>query len=450
MVMTMKLQHVDELSGGRKRFRRRYPKAVAKALGEVVFQVSMQAREGAALVVEQEKLVREFEKLVAKAQGEAPEVSPRDHWQETLAEAEAMIAAIKGTLSEDERREVLAGDLHSRGADPVLIKAVIAPQSEEPPVTMLDAKKMYREERMAGATGRNQANRLERVCRRIEKALGPLDRLSLVDLKREHGRKLRDHMLSVPANGKGGKLLAPSSVRRGVDMVSAMTKLAITEFDLTGQVVNPFEGLRVDVPSAAPETEWERRDPLPEDVLRAMNDRLRVKLKSPELGLIWRILAGTGCRGAEVVGLRVEDVVTEHAYPHIWVRWHEDRRVKTKVSIRQVPLVGDALAATTEALELANGQNMLFPKYAREAGPDAVSQALMKHLRLITKNPRHVVYSLRHNMKDRLVAAGVDQRDENRILGHALGGLGDRVYGGSEVRLKAAYEAMQRALDAKL
>jgi integrase len=60
-----------------------------------------------------------------------------------------------------------------------------------------------------------------------------------------------------------------------------------------------------------------RRDPLPEGVLQAVNDRLSAKLQSPELGLIWRILAGTGCRGAEVVGLRVEDVITEHAYPHI-------------------------------------------------------------------------------------------------------------------------------------
>lgn len=71
----------------------------------------------------------------------------------------------------------------------------------------------------------------------------------------------------------------------------------------------------------------------------------------------------------------------------------------------------------------------------------------MKHLRAITKDPRHVVYSLRHNMKDLLVAAGVPQRDENRILGHALGGLGDRVYGGEEARLKSAYEAMERALE---
>ena len=84
MVLTMKLQHVDELSGGRKRFRRRYPKAVAEALGEDFVQVPMQAREGAALVAEQEKLVREFDKIVAKAKGEAPEVTPWDHWRETL------------------------------------------------------------------------------------------------------------------------------------------------------------------------------------------------------------------------------------------------------------------------------------------------------------------------------------------------------------------------------
>lgn len=34
---------------------------------------------------------------------------------------------------------------------------------------------------------------------------------------------------------------------------------------------------------------------------------------------------------------------------------------------------------------------MLFQRYAYEGGPDAVSQALMKHLRKVTKNKRHVV-----------------------------------------------------------
>jgi len=436
--------------GGRKRFRRRYPKATSKALGEDFFQVPMKAREGAALVAEQERLVAAFEKIVAKSRESAGQVSKKERWEDALKEAEAMLSAIKGGLSEDDRREVLADELHRIGADPVLVKAVAAPQSDAPPVTMLDAKEMYRRERMNGADGRNQKNRLERVCKRLEASLGPLDKLPLVKLKREHGRKLRDHMLQAPAKGKKGRLLSPSSVRRELDMISAMTKLAITEFDLQGQLVNPFEGLSVGKVDEAPQTEWERRDPLPDEVLFEMRKRLKENVRTPELGLIWRILSGTGCRGAEVVGLRVEDVQVVHKYPHIWVRWHEDRRVKTAVSNRQVPLVGDALLAATEALKLADGHHMLFPRYAREAGPDAASQALMKHLRAVTKDPRHVVYSLRHNIKDSLVAAGVSERDENRILGHALGGLGDRVYGGGEMRLKAAYEAMEKALSGQL
>jgi DNA-directed RNA polymerase specialized sigma subunit len=67
MVVVMKLKYVDELSGGRKRFRRRYPQAVAEVLGESVFQVAMKAREGAELFTEHAKLLAEFEKIVAKA-----------------------------------------------------------------------------------------------------------------------------------------------------------------------------------------------------------------------------------------------------------------------------------------------------------------------------------------------------------------------------------------------
>ena len=110
MVMMMKLKHVDELSGGRKRFRRRYPKAVAQVLGDEFFQVPMKAREGAALVAEQEALLAEYDKLVAKAKRKAAgqgQLSPLEHWREATADAEAMVAAIKGGLDDGDRREVL-------------------------------------------------------------------------------------------------------------------------------------------------------------------------------------------------------------------------------------------------------------------------------------------------------------------------------------------------------
>jgi len=91
----------------------------------------MKAREGAALVAEQESLLAEYNKLVAKAERKAAgqgQLSPLEHWREATAEAEAMLAAIKGGLDDDDRRDVLAEDLHRRGADPVLVKAVTQPE----------------------------------------------------------------------------------------------------------------------------------------------------------------------------------------------------------------------------------------------------------------------------------------------------------------------------------
>ncbi|WP_344847164.1 tyrosine-type recombinase/integrase [Celeribacter arenosi] len=442
----MKLKYIDELAGGRKRFRRRYPKDVAQELGASVFQVAMKAREGADLFTEHAKLLSEYEKIVAKARRKAAgegHLSPLEQWRERVKEAEEIVAGVSGVRDEDEAREVVAENLKQRGADPVLYRAVVNPEAQEPAVTMLDAKKMYRTERMGGAEGRNQKNRLERVCRRIEASLGPLDRLALVDLKREHARKLRDDMLATKKND--GSPLSPSSVKRELNMVRAMVSLAIKEHDLQGQAHNPFEGLDVAQKNSAPKTEWELRDPLPSNIILAMREKMAQATRVPELGLIWRLLEGTGCRGSEIVGLRTLDVELEGPYPHLRVAWHEERRVKNKVSIRSVPLVGDALEAAKAAMQRANGDQMLFPRYAYEGGADAVSQALMRHLRKFTSNRRHVVYSLRHNMKDYLVSAGVPERDEHRILGHSLGGVGNRVYGGDEAKLKAATEAMIKA-----
>ncbi|MCZ4269886.1 hypothetical protein O4H48_18440 [Rhodobacteraceae bacterium G21628-S1] len=145
MVVVMKLKYVDELSGGRKRFRRRYPQAVAEVLGESVFQVAMKAREGAELFTEHAKLLAEFEKIVAKAKRTAAEqgqLSPLEHWRESVKEAEALVAGIRGVRDEHEARQVLADDLRARKADPVLYKAVVSPEAEESPITMQDAKEV--------------------------------------------------------------------------------------------------------------------------------------------------------------------------------------------------------------------------------------------------------------------------------------------------------------------
>ena len=65
--------------------------------------------------------------------------------------------------------------------------------------------------------------------------------LALVDLKREHARKLRDDMLATKK--KDGSPPSPSSVKRELNLVKAMVTFTIKEHVLQGKASNPFDRL---------------------------------------------------------------------------------------------------------------------------------------------------------------------------------------------------------------
>lgn len=52
----------------------------------------------------------------------------------------------------------------------------------------------------------------------------------------------------------------------------------------------------------------------------------------------------------------------------------------------------------------------------------------MRHLRRITSDEKHVIHSLRHNMKDKLILAEVSSLDQNLILGHDIQALSVRKF----------------------
>ncbi|TGD45054.1 hypothetical protein EEB11_00245 [Pseudotabrizicola sediminis] len=269
----------------------------------------------------------------------------------------------------------------------------------------------------------------------------------LPSITREDARKVRDEMLDrVRVTGKGiGEKVSASTVGRELSVLSAVVNFGLKEFDLHKTTENPFHDLPVaKAARRRGQKAGEKRDPFPSDVLAAVRQQV-LSASKPSLQLVWRILEGTGCRLAEVTGLTVDDVDVSGPFPHIRVTWNEVRSLKTETSRRAVPLVGDALDAAKEALKLAVGCTMLFPDYGRDRGSDAASAALMKQVRRVTTNPKHVVHSLRHNMKDRLMLAEVVSLDQNLILGHALGGIGDRVYGGDTAKLRVTTRAMKRA-----
>lgn len=442
MVVTVNLKHVDRLKDGSCRFRRRYPKALEEVLGKAPMQERMKASEGEALVREHAMLMIEFDQRVAEAKAKMLKLSgesPRRKWDRLLGEAATMAAGVSGFDDEAEKRSLLAEDLQRVGADPMLVLAAAAPNNTPPSVTLLDAKNDYLKLNI-GSDKKGQLL-VDRVTRRVAKFWGPLDQIALDSLPKERARSLLDAMLADTKDD--GSPLSPSTVKREVRCLSAMINVGLSEHDLQATVTNPFKGIQM--PKDIEARSSEARLPLPEDVVSGMRRRLKENAKSPVQGHLWELLVETGCRLAEVTGLTLDDVRLDATVPHIDIRPNAIRQLKTKASVRRVPLVGSALVAAKDAVKArsgAAGSEPLFPTYAKPRGADSASQALMKHMRCLTGNKKHTVHSCRHRMKDRLRLAGVQHVVQGMILGHALGGVGED-YGGPEGRLKVCQKALR-------
>ena len=112
-----------------------------------------------------------------------------------------------------------------------------------------------------------------------------------------------------------------------------------------------------------------------------------------EAALLVYDLIETGCRPSELANLLPENIVLDHEVPHIRIRAREDMQLKSKSSIRDIPLVGVSLEAFKKSL---NG----FPHY-RDRG-NLLSSFLMDAFRKRDLFPHkdHRIYSFRHSFFD--------------------------------------------------
>ena len=445
MAISMKLPHIDKRANGRLRFRRRYPKDVVERLGEPAMQRHFRNLSGSAFQREYSGFLSEFEQIVDDARRKGTPNDLRvgtERWGEALAEAGTMLAGITG-LEDDEitARGLLAEGLAQRGADPQVIRAVLAPNSGSPQATFEDAVKMYQRENLEVD---DQAGfvRLERTCRRLADALGPLNQINIVKLRREHGHKFRDHLLGLTK--ADGEPLAIKTVEREIIIASAIITLGIRELDLEGKAANPFRNLSLPKEAARA---VDKRSPLTGELIDALTVKLEAG-RNRDMEGAWKLLVGTGCRLGEVAGLERGDLDLEGLTPCVHIRPNGTRRLKTDASIRSVPLVGETLEVVSKIVSTLDSDDTtpVFPRYARPRGSDALSAALNKHLRKLTSDKRYVAYGARHRLSDLLRASGAPKDVLDRILGHTLGNAGATAYGSLEVRLKVDAEWMSKAL----
>jgi len=189
---------------------------------------------------------------------------------------------------------------------------------------------------------------------------------------------------------KGNKT---ATIRRRINSLSAIINYGYSELELDKR--NPFTRLFIQNEGA---DVFKRRtftnDQLKWGYDKALSSGSTIKLFMPLLG-------ETGCRLAEIVGLRLEDINLDSDLIHI--RPNSARRLKNKTSERVVPLVGYAKLAIEQALTQADDE-WLFPQYLKVGhcyathASNAVNKWLKRDFGGLT------AHCLRHTFRDRLRA----------------------------------------------
>ena len=184
------------------------------------------------------------------------------------------------------------------------------------------------------------------------------------------------------------------TIRRRLVSLSAIFNYAYAELDLERR--NPFSRMIIQGEG----DDRSKRGVFSNDQLKQAYD---IALSSGnQARLLMPLLGETGCRLAEIVGLKLADADLENDLIHI--RPNSGRRLKTKNSERTLPLVGYARQAIKLAFGHSDGE-WLFPRFIRGGHCHAsyASVALNKWLKRDFGGL--TAHCLRHTMRDRLRAA---------------------------------------------
>lgn len=463
--MSITLKRVQTTATGAIHYRRKLPKDVRAAIGQREFKrlIGHSQKEAvknyAAAEAECERLI---ESARRKGGAGAAEATPLDDHKEARAGLATLRRDHPGVFDDARTADAWADSMLAKfpqGADgnyvgvPEVTRLIAnalrqgGEVTEKPTPTLEDAKRLYLQEKVKGhADEKRGRQRVDRAVGHVLKALDVKAAkdvvLSAVD--RNQARDVRDYL-------SRDLHMAPATVRRTLNDIRAIFRFGLIEFGLADG--SPFDRITGMGPVSSgsvssPAASIRERDPFPEKLVPVIAERLKERSRVPDLAHIWALLAGTGCRLAEVTGLPVSDVHLDAAIPYLDIAPRANRRLKNAGSARWVPLVGEALVAAKAAVKAAKGREFLFPSYATGRGNTSASAALMKHVRTLKAGPKVVVHSLRHTMEDRLIKARVPKDVRDMVLGHSSGSMGER-YGGQEARLKVAYGALKAALSKK-
>ncbi|NEJ25119.1 hypothetical protein GR247_34030 [Rhizobium leguminosarum] len=373
---TITLKYLSKTPSGSFEYRRQVPPALRERIGKYEFKKVLGFTESAA--IKAWSAYHDFvEKQFAAAKRPATTAltmenvrTAIDDWREAVARLKALGIDPTGPLhtNYDEEKDIfpeftaadaLAENWQVRDKiDSLAYKMLTGSGNVTPPeASFVDAARLYVSTKIAGdAQEQRKRLRVERVTHFVTTALGKDPKLS--ELTRPNAREVVEEMLS-----SGAK---PTTVDRYCNDIRAIIEFGIREFELERSAINPFKNINIKGLNAAEKSDRDERDPFTAQQLKTTRAQV-LEHAGGDLRLIWRLLEALGLRVNEAAGLEVQDVVVEGDLPHLNIRFNSIRRLKNLSSRRKVPLVGDALAATKEALaaapDVSNAESAGFTKF---------------------------------------------------------------------------------------
>ncbi len=148
-------------------------------------------------------------------------------------------------------------------------------------------------------------------------------------------------------------------------------------------------------------------------------------------------LIDTGARMGEICNLTAENIHLKTDYPYIEIKPRLDpnnpREIKTRSSIRSIPLIGLALAAVSKH------PDGFFRYRDKET---TLSNTLNKFFRQnhLFETDKHVIYSFRHAFEDRMKVANLDSELRRALMGHTI----DRPKYGSGGSMRWRWEQLKK------
>jgi integrase len=251
----------------------------------------------------------------------------------------------------------------------------------------------------------------------VKYAIEELGDRNVADYSSLDAAKFRDHLFE--------RGLSSSSVKRTFSSIRSIVNFAIRENGLS--CPNAFSNTFV--PDKDDQT---RRIPIPADCLKKIQAEC-VQIDDEKRWLI-ALISDSGMRLAEAAGLLKTDLVLNCDYPHVDLKPHKWRQLKTKNSTRKIPLIGSSLWAAKRILDQPCSP-YAFPRYVDgvTCNSNSASAALNKWMRPMVPQTC-VVHSFRHSFRDRLREAETPTEITDVLGGWACKSIGQQYGNGFDLK----------------